>query len=254
MGVPALFTFGAGPDAKDSTKTIANFRQGGLSLPDRSYYLKTDAKSVETRQRFVAHMANMFKLAGDTPEAAAKKARLVLDFETALAQGIRSTAWPCATPTAPITSSSLKEFQALTPDFDWNAIFQADWTPRRLQTLNVSQPILRQRALLAELPNTTMDYFKAYFEYHLLRAHAEQLPAAFENESIRLLAALSDRRQEQRPRQYRCVRVVDRELGDLLGQKYIRADLRRRCQSADHAVGDGSRKGAGGRTFNRSTG
>ena len=86
MGFRAVFMFGARPDAKDSTKTIANLGQGGLSLPDRSYYLNTDAKSVETRQRFVEHMAKMFQLAGDSPEAAAAKAKLVLDFETLLAK------------------------------------------------------------------------------------------------------------------------------------------------------------------------
>ena len=86
-GVPAAFTFGPRPDAKDSTKTIANLGQGGLSLPDRSYYLNTDAKSVETRGRFVAHMANMFQLAGDTADAAAAKAKLVARFRNAAGAG-----------------------------------------------------------------------------------------------------------------------------------------------------------------------
>src|ERR1035437_6901860 len=71
VGIGVLFNFGARPDAKDSTRTIAGVGQGGLSLPDREYYLKTDAKSVETRQRFVAHMTKMFQLAGDSADDAA---------------------------------------------------------------------------------------------------------------------------------------------------------------------------------------
>ena len=90
-----------------------------------------------------------------------------------------------------------------------------------------------------------MDTWKAYFEYHLLRARAEQLPAAFEKENFDFWQRYLTGAQEQRPRQFRCVRVVDRELGDLLGQKYISSRLRRRRQGADHAIGDGARKGDG---------
>ena len=70
-GVSTLFTFGVGPDLKDSTQTLMNVDQGGISLPDRDYYLKDDPKNVETREKYVAHMTRMFTLAGDTPEAAA---------------------------------------------------------------------------------------------------------------------------------------------------------------------------------------
>jgi predicted metalloendopeptidase len=218
MGVPALFSFGAGPDAKDSNKTVAIFRQGGLSLPDRSYYLKTDAKSVETRQHFVDHMANMFKLAGDTPEAAAKKAQSVLDLETVLAKASLERV-AMRDPNSTYHIMTIKEFQALTPVFNWNQYLKQIGAPP-LQTLNVSQPTFAKE-VVADLPTQSMDSFKAYFEYHLLRAHAEQLPAPFENEAFDFWQRYLTGAQEQRPRQYRCVRVVDRELGDLLGQKYI---------------------------------
>ena len=111
------------PDAKDSTKTIANLGQGGLSLPDRSYYLNTDAKSVETRSRFVEHMANMFQLAGDTAEAAAAKAKLVLDFETLLAQDSLDRV-AMRDPNKTYNIFTRKELPALTPNFDWNAYFK----------------------------------------------------------------------------------------------------------------------------------
>ena len=81
-----IFGFGARPDAKDSSRTIAALGQGGLSLPDRDYYLKEDAKSVEIRQRYLQHIKNMFVLAGDAPETAAAKAHMVLDCETVIAK------------------------------------------------------------------------------------------------------------------------------------------------------------------------
>jgi len=85
MGVPALFGFSGSPDLKNSSTVIVNVSQGGLSLPNRDYYTKDDAKSVETRQKFSKYMTNMFKLLGDSPEGAAANAKTVMDVQTRLA-------------------------------------------------------------------------------------------------------------------------------------------------------------------------
>ena len=86
-GIPALFSFYPMPDMHDSSLTIANLDQGGITLPDRDYYLKDDAKSVETRQKYQEHVQKMFELAGDKPDVAAAEAKTVLAVETGLAQG-----------------------------------------------------------------------------------------------------------------------------------------------------------------------
>ena len=86
-GTAEFFNFSSEQDAKDSTQEIAGLDQGGLGLPDRDYYLKTDAKSVEQRNAYVAHVAKMFELLGSSPAEAAKKAQTVLTIETALANG-----------------------------------------------------------------------------------------------------------------------------------------------------------------------
>ncbi len=83
----ALFEFGSGPDFKDADRNIAQADQGGLGLPDRDYYLKDDAKSVEMRQKYVAHVQRMFELAGEKPEQAKADAATVMRIETALAKG-----------------------------------------------------------------------------------------------------------------------------------------------------------------------
>ena len=220
QGVPVVFTFGARPDAKDSTKTIANVGQGGLSLPDRSYYLNNDAKSEETRRRFVEHMTKMFELAGDSPETAADKAKLTFDFETVLAKDSLDRV-AMRDPNKTYNIFTKKELQALTPNFEWNGYFRLMKTPS-FDSLNVAQPDFI-KSVAAELPNISIDTWKAYFEYHLLRARAEELPAAFEKESFDFWQRYLTGAREERPRQFRCVRVVDRELGDLLGQKYISA-------------------------------
>ena len=75
QGVSGLFGFGPSPNLHDATQMIANVDQGGLGLPDRDYYLKSDPKSVETREHYVAHVQKMFELLGDKPEAAASRRR-----------------------------------------------------------------------------------------------------------------------------------------------------------------------------------
>ena len=75
IGVSALFRFGPETDMHNSTMTIAGVNQGGLSLPDRDYYLKEDAKSVETRQKYVEHVGRMFELLGDKPETASARSQ-----------------------------------------------------------------------------------------------------------------------------------------------------------------------------------
>ena len=220
IGVPAIFTFTATPDAKDSTRTIANFGQGGLSLPDRSYYLKTDAKSVETRQKFVAHMTKMFQLAGDKPELAAKKADMVLKFETLLAKDSLDRV-EMRDPNKRYHIMTKKELQALTPHFNW-AEYLKDIHAPAFDTLNVAQPEFAGKFVQDGITQG-MDAWKAYFEYHLLRTEAAVLPQAFEDENFDFWQRYLTGADKQRPRQYRCVRVVDQQLGDLLGQKYIDA-------------------------------
>ena len=87
-GVRVLFDFGSEPDAKDSMMEIAGTDQGGLGLPDRDYYLKTDAKSVELRNQYVQHVTNMFQLLGEPPEKAAADAKTVLQRRDRAGEGL----------------------------------------------------------------------------------------------------------------------------------------------------------------------
>jgi putative endopeptidase len=216
MGIPVVFSFGAEPDARDSTRTIATLGQGGLSLPDRDYYLKTDAKSVETRARFLEHVARMFKLAGDSTESAAAKAKTVLELETIMAQASADRV-SMRDPNKRYHPMRRSELGTLA-GFPWDAFFQGVGAPA-FETLNVSNPEFF-RQLAAAIP-TDPEPWKAYFAYHLLRAEAAQLPEAFENESFDFWQRYLTGAREQRPRTFRCVAAVDRNLGDLLGQKYI---------------------------------
>jgi predicted metalloendopeptidase len=218
QAIGVVFGFGSRPDAKDSTKTIANLGQGGLALPDRDYYLKGDPKSVEIRKRYVQHMTIMFQLAGDTPEAAAQKAQMVLDFETVIATASADRV-SLRDPDKTYHIMTKQDVATLAPTMDWNLYFNAIGAPD-FETLNVSQPDFIKQ-IGANLPGQPIEAFKAYFEFHLLHARATRLPEAFENEDFDFWQRTLTGVPQPRPRQSRCVAAVDRGLGDLLGEKYI---------------------------------
>src|SRR6478736_10176529 len=102
LGVQALFGFGASPDLHNASMQIANIAQGGLGLPDRDYYSDTDAKSQETREKYLEHVAKMFVLLGDDEAAGKKEAQAVMDIESKLADAALS-ACRCAIPRTAIT-------------------------------------------------------------------------------------------------------------------------------------------------------
>ncbi|HXS97861.1 MAG TPA: M13 family metallopeptidase [Candidatus Limnocylindrales bacterium] len=216
-GTAVLFTFGAQPDAKDSNKTIATVGQGGLSLPDRDYYLKTDPKSVDIRKHYVEHVAHMFELAGDSPETAQTKAQQVLEFETTLAKASADRV-SMRDPNKRYHIMTVKELQALAPSWNFETYFKVTGAPS-FDTLNVTNPDFFKQAS-STLP-ADVNAWKAYLEFHLIRAHAAELPKAFEDASFDFWQRYLTGAKQPRPRQFRCVGIVDRQLGDLLGQKYI---------------------------------
>ncbi|HME31640.1 MAG TPA: M13 family metallopeptidase N-terminal domain-containing protein, partial [Terriglobales bacterium] len=117
-GVEALFAFGSEPDAKDSMMEIAGTDQGGLGLPDRDYYLKTDAKSVELRTAYLQHITNMFKLLGESPDKAAADARTVMNLETELAKASMDRV-ERRDPNKVYHKMTTAQLQALSPAFTW---------------------------------------------------------------------------------------------------------------------------------------
>jgi len=217
LGVSVFFGFDSQADSKNSSRTIANIQQGGLSLPDRDYYLKTDPKSVEIRQRYVQHVAKMLELAGEPADASKAHAQLVLDLETMLAQNSTDRV---------SMRDPLKRYHMMTRaelaelvHFDWDSYFKAMHAPD-FESLNVSNPDYL-KGIAAGIMDQPMEAFRAYMTFHLLRRFAELLPEPFEREDFEFWQRYLTGAREPRPRQFRCVQAVDRGLGDLLGQKYI---------------------------------
>jgi putative endopeptidase len=214
-GVATLFRFMAEPDPKDSSHMIAALGQGGLSLPDRDYYLKSDAKSVETRQRFEEHMRKMFGLAGEAPDVAAAHAHAVLELETLLAK-VSLDRVSRRDPDKTYHLMARSELAKMAPGFRWDEYFKDIGAPA-FDKLDIEWPDF-VKGLPLDQP---LDSWKAYFAYHILRNAAPQLPKAFEEENFDFWNRYMSGAKEERPRPNRCVNMVDANLGDLLGQKYV---------------------------------
>jgi predicted metalloendopeptidase len=217
-GVNALFVFSSEPDFKNSTMEIANADQGGLGLPDRDYYLKDDPKSVELRQKYEQHVANMFKLAGESPDKAAADAKTVLQVETALAKASldRVERRDPAKIYHPMTTVQLQE---LSPAFKWNE-YIATVRPPEFSSVDVSVPdfIKGMNQLIA---SSDLETIKTYLRWQTLHSATPLLPNAFVDENFAFFGKTLTGAKELRPRWKRCVQYTDSDLGEALGQAYV---------------------------------
>ena len=218
-GLSTLFNFGVGPDLKDSTKTVMNVDQGGTSLPERDYYLKDDPKSVETREKYGAHLTRMFTLAGDSEQQAAARAKSVLALETRLAaaQLDRVARRDPNNRDHPMTADAMK---GLTPGLDIAGYIAAAEAPA-FTDVNVGWPDFF-KALDATWRETSLDDLKSYARWRVLNAGAATLARAFEQERFDFFERYLRGIKEQPPRWKTCVAMVDDGLGEALGQLYVR--------------------------------
>jgi len=213
-----LFGFGSSQDYGDSSRVIAALDAGGIGLPDRDYYTKTDAKSEETRQKYVEHVQKMFELLGEAPGLAKKHARTVMAIETELAKA-SLTQVEKRDPYKLYHKLAPAELQALTPAFQWAAFFKTSQAPDT-STINVSEPAYLkevQRLLKAH----KLDDWKTYLRWHLVHSKASLLPAGFDNANFDFYSKYLRGLEQMPPRWKRCVRRVDRDLGEALGQVFV---------------------------------
>ena len=217
-GIPALFTFGQMPDMRDSRLTIANLDQGGLTLPDRDYYLKDDAKSVETRQKYLEHVQKMFELAGDKPDVAAAEAKTVLAVETGLAKAsMDRTARRDPKNRDHMMPST--EIVTLAPNFDLTQYFADSGSPK-FTSLNVTNPDFF-KTVNDQLNSVPVDDWKIYLRWRTLDNYAPTLAKAFVDEDFQFNGAYLSGQKEIEPRWKRCVQSTDRSLGMALGELYV---------------------------------
>jgi putative endopeptidase len=202
------------PDAFDSTRAIVHLSQGGLGLPDRDYYLRDDAKSVELQRKYRAHVATVLGLIGDDPATA--------DAIYALEHELATAAMPRVDQRDPYKVNNAHTRAALAaraPGFEWDTWFAAFGTPD-VRDLNVRQPAFLERAaaLVRERP---IDLWRVYLRWHIAHALAPFLPRAHDRASFEFYGKTLQGQPEEKPRWKRVLDVVDAQLGEPLGQLYV---------------------------------
>ncbi len=216
-GMPGLFQFSSAQDFKDSTQIIGELDQGGLGLPDRDYYLKDDAKTVEIRAAYARYVEQMFQLLGQAPAAAQKASAVVLALETELARASQSKV---------DRRDPLKVYHRLdragvkqqVPQFPWDKYLETIGAPA-VQKLNVTSVEFFQKvgALAKATPVST---WKTYLTWNALHGMTLGLPKRFRDEQFRFNKVLTGA-EVDRPRWKKCVRYTDDSLGEALGKAFV---------------------------------
>ena len=220
QGVNALFEMGSGSDFKDASRVIAEVDQGGMGLPERDYYFRKDEKSEDLRKKYVVHVQKMFELLGDAPEKAAAEAKKVMEIETGLANGALDVV-SRRDPAKIYHKMTRAELAALSPNFAWEKYF-ADLGAPSFTSLNVANPDF-MKSMNGLLDSVSLDDWKTYLRWHVAHANANMLPKRFEDENFAFFSKELQGTKEQPPRWKRCVRAVNGDLGEAVGQAYVAA-------------------------------
>ncbi|HEY0426419.1 MAG TPA: M13 family metallopeptidase [Pyrinomonadaceae bacterium] len=218
-GFSPVFRFDVGSDDKNSSMNIVQIYQGGLSLPNRDYYTKTDEKSQQTRTQFLAHVTKMFTLLGDAPDKAKANAETVMKIENRLALASK-TPIDLRDPIENYHKLKLAEVNQITPNFTWDA-FARDLNIAAFDELNVGQPdFFREfNKMTTEVPIAD---WKTYLRWRVLTRMASRLAKPFDDENFNFYSATLRGTKQQQERWRRCLQATDANIGEALGQEYVK--------------------------------
>jgi len=205
------------PDLHNPKMMMADIGAAGLGMPDRDYYLKPEQRFKDAREKYVVHVANIFKLAGYNQADATKAADTVMQFETALAKASLDN----VAKRDPQQLDHTMSFDAMTklaPHFDWTAYFDSAKVPR--ESLNVEEPQFLQE-FDKQLTAASIADWKTYLAWHLLHEAAPFLSQAFVDENFNFYQKELEGRSELKPRWKQCSEAADNMLPDPLGKEYV---------------------------------
>jgi len=213
----ALFGMNVGPDRKNVMKYIPSVSQGGTSLPDRDYYLKDDTRSTTIRNAYKNYLQKMFALVGEDAITAAASATSVLKIETALAKAQMSRI-QMRDPNATYNKFAIKDLSVTTPNMDWAMILR-DSKIMGADSLLVSNPAFMKTAneMLTSVP---VQDWRCYLRWNLIKSAAPYLSNAFVKADFEF-SSVQTGQKVQTPRWQRMSSLIDRMLGDMVGEIYV---------------------------------
>ncbi|GAA3938815.1 M13 family metallopeptidase [Hymenobacter algoricola] len=212
-----VFGLSVGQDRKKSTEYAVYLNQGGLTMPDRDYYLKDDARSKTVRAAYVTYLTNTFRQLGDNAAAAQKNAATVLRLETRLAKASKDRV-AMRDPYANYNKMTVAEAARQFPNLALPVQMQQAGLASAKEVI-VGQPEFLKEASTM-LKTEPLGDWKTYLRWHLVSSVAGALPRAFVEENFRYNQVLSGAKQQQ-PRWKRMLRATDGSLGEAFGQLYV---------------------------------
>jgi putative endopeptidase len=213
-----FFGFTGQQDYDDASKVVVQVDQGGLSLPNRDYYLNTDDKSAEILKKYRVHLQKMFVLVGEPETQAATDASTVIELETAMAKAQMDNV-KRRDPKNINNKMSLAEVRELTPSIDWEIYLKAVKAPASEHYIVTFPDFFRaEEKLLQEHP---LEHWQSYMRWQVIHKSAPYLNKALVDENFDFFAHTLAGAEKLQPRWRRCVRSADRDLGEALGQAYV---------------------------------
>jgi putative endopeptidase len=217
IGPNPLFNFYSRPDLHNADMVVANIDQGGLSLPDRNYYIKDDADMVKKRNSLTEYITTVLTLSGQPAQQAAESAQAVLRIETALAKASMDRTLR-RDPKNRDHKMTRDQALALAPNF-YLAKYFMDVDSPSFTDMNVANPDFFKQ-VNGIIESESLDALKTYVEWHLLSAASPWLSKPYVDANFKFRQALTGQAEIQ-PRWKRCVEATDNALGEALGQKYV---------------------------------
>jgi putative endopeptidase len=218
IGINAAFSSGSNQDFKNSAEVTAGISQGGLGLPNRDYYFKTDDRSKSTRDEYLKHVSKMFELMGDDPAKAAAQAQAVMTLETKLAEGSK-TPVELRDPEQNYHRMSMAQLSEAAPAINWTGYFQGTGLMQK-PDVNVGQPEFF-KALNTQMTATPIADWQTYLRWNLINGTASALSKQFVDEDFHFKGTILQGSKENLPRWRRCVSATDRAMGEALGAVYV---------------------------------
>ena len=217
QGSTMFFSLFVAQDKRNVNKYVVQFVQGGITLPDRDYYLKNDARSQKVRDAYRDNLTNMFGLIGEEPSRAATNADAVLTLETALANA-QMTRVASRDPIKTYNKLTVADFSKQTPGINWGELMPKQGILG--QDTVLVQSLSFYHSMDSLLTATPVEALKAYMRWNLLKNAAPYLSTSFVNQDFAFNKVLSGQK-ELTPRWQRSSRLIDGSLGELLGQLYV---------------------------------
>ncbi len=218
LQVQVFFDFSAAPDPDNARRNIANLDQGGLGLPEKDFYFRSDSRSEEIRQKYVAHIAKMLELTDVAPQIAAEQAADIMRIETALAKGSLDIT-SRRDPKLLVHRMTVAQLDAEGRAFSFKDYLRAVQAPS-FSSLNVAVPAF-QKSLNEVFATEPLPNLKAYMAWHFISAGARLLTHAFVDENFDFYSRTLTGASQLRPRWKRCVSAIDEEIGEALGRLFV---------------------------------